>query len=140
MIKLTVNTRQLQALGKRLGMAASRSKQGRYKLALKVAEALKDIAERRVEHTKTAPDGTPWAPWSASYADTRGAGHSLLVDTRDLLDSFEASASPGGYSVRLVNTVDHAGYVQDKRPFLGIGRLEQEASEDLALEWLGRLL
>jgi hypothetical protein len=139
-MKLSVNVRQLQALVKRLGDAYVRSKKGRHTLASKIADELKEIAENRVEHTKTAPDGTTWDPWSSSYAATRGGQHSLLVDTRELLTSFDASASAAGNVVTLRNDAPHAGYVQAKRPFLGIGRLEQEASEDLALNWLGRLL
>jgi phage virion morphogenesis protein len=36
---------------------------------------------------RAAPDGTPWAPWSAAYAKTRHGGHSLLVGDGHLRDS-----------------------------------------------------
>ena len=36
---------------------------------------------------RKAPDGTPWAPWSAAYAATRHGGHSLLVGDGHLRDS-----------------------------------------------------
>jgi phage virion morphogenesis protein len=43
--------------------------------------------QRRINSEKTAPDGTPWEPWSESYAKTRHGGHSLLVSNQDLLES-----------------------------------------------------
>jgi hypothetical protein len=140
MIRLDADTRQLQRLAQQLYGTAKRSKDERYTLALNVARALRDIAIERVEHTKTSPDGTPWAAWSEAYAATRGPDQSLLVDTRELVDSFEAYATPAGQKAVIENRAPHAGFVQMRREFLGVGQLEQNAAEQVALEWLDRLV
>lgn len=43
--------------------------------------------KRRITDEKEAPDGSPWAAWSDSYAAQRPAGKSLLEDSGNLLDS-----------------------------------------------------
>ncbi len=140
MLRLSVDLRQLHKLSRRLDAAYARTKTGRAAMALKIAEGIKELAEERIRTTKTAPDGTPWLPWASSYAATRSGTHSLLMDTRELLDSFEASASAAGQQAKVANTADHAGYVQAKRPFLGIGAREQALAEELAQDWLERLV
>ena len=54
-----------------------------------IGQQQEDAARRRLTDTKTAPDGTPWAPWSAAYAKTRKGHHSLLSDEGDLADSMD---------------------------------------------------
>lgn len=140
MISAKVDVRPLHKIVKQLYAAHSRAQTEKRPLARSIANALVEIAERRVRSTKTAPDGTPWAPWASSYAATRSGQHSLLMDTRELLRSFEPYVSGAGLVAGVRNTADHAGYVQEKRPFLGIGRQEVRASEDAAIEYLERLL
>lgn len=43
--------------------------------------------KHRIAAEKSAPDGTPWAPWSDDYATSRHRGHSLLVGDGHLLGS-----------------------------------------------------
>lgn len=140
MIRLDVDVRPLQRLVDRLNTGYRRTKTSQHGLALKVAQAMKELAERRVAVTKTAPDGTPWRGWAPSYAATRSSKHSLLVDTRELLKGFVASATPSGRLARLENTAEHAVYVQKERPFMGVGPKERDAAEDQALMWLDRAL
>ncbi len=140
MIKLDVDVRPLQRMVDRLNAGYKRTKTTQYRLALSVAEACAELAERRVRVTKTAPDGTPWHAWSASYARTRKSNHSLNVDTKELLRSFEATATPSGRYARVTNSAPHAGYAQGQRPFLGMGRAERSAAEDVALAWLERVV
>lgn len=52
-----------------------------------IGQQQEDAARRRITDTKVAPDGTPWAPWSAPYAKTRKGHHSLLSEEGDLADS-----------------------------------------------------
>lgn len=140
MIKQAVNVRPLQRLVGQLLQGFRRAKADQRSLALKVADVIKEVAEHRVAVTKIAPDGTPWLPWSAGYAATRSGQHSLLVDTRELLTSFRAGASAAGQVAHVFNDAPHSGYAQAKRPFLGVGALEQNTAEDAALDWLERML
>lgn len=52
-----------------------------------IGQQQEDSARRRIAETKVSPSGTPWAPWSAKYAATRGSQHSLLRGEGDLEDS-----------------------------------------------------
>lgn len=54
-----------------------------------LAGLLETQTRRRIVDTKTAPDGTAWAKWSAAYARTRGPSHSLLRDSDDMLKSIK---------------------------------------------------
>jgi len=140
MIKQAIDARSLQRLVAQLTQGYRRRKADQRNLALKVADAAREIAEHRVAVTKTAPDGTPWLPWAAGYAATRKGQHSLLVDTRELLNSFRSGASAAGQVAHVFNDAPHAGFAQARRPFLGVGALEQSAAEDAALDWMERML
>lgn len=63
-------------------------------LLYEVSVLVEDQTKLRIADEKTAPDGTPWAPWSERYAATRNTGnkqkHSLLVSGGDLRDSIQA--------------------------------------------------
>lgn len=59
-----------------------------------VGSLLEDQTKRRIEDEKTAPDGTPWAPWSPTYAArlkkrNRTTARSLLVGEGSLRDSIQ---------------------------------------------------
>ena len=66
---------------------------GRSDHKAELLESIGAVAEsqtrRRISDEKTAPDGTPWAPWSTDYAKTRHGNQSLLQGDGDLLDSIE---------------------------------------------------
>lgn len=101
--------------------------------------------QRRIDSEKTAPDGTPWAPWSESYAKTRHGGHSLLVAEQNLLDSIEHIVGLTGdfveWGSNLVYATSHQNGLDisvigsrrritvPARPYLG---LSAENEEDMA--------
>lgn len=63
-------------------------------LADEVGSMLEDQTKRRIEDEKTAPDGTPWAPWSPRYAArlskrNRVTARSLLVGEGNLRESIQ---------------------------------------------------
>lgn len=66
---------------------------------------------RRIADEKTAPDGSPWAPWSSAYAATRHGNQSLLQGEGDLLDSIEYQVERG--KVRIGSALAYAGVHQD---------------------------
>lgn len=64
---------------------------------------------RRITEDKTAPDGTPWQPWSDAYRATRHAGHSLLRgDTSGLLDSIQYTVA--GDELAVGSDLDYAAH------------------------------
>lgn len=65
----------------------------------------------RISDEKTAPDGTPWAPWSDAYAKTRHGGNSLLQGEAGLLESIEFQVQRN--SVRVGSALVYAGVHQD---------------------------
>lgn len=99
---------------------------------------LVDQTKRRIESEKSSPDGDPWKLWEPSYAETRGAGHSLLIDTRALLNSLKASVTKDGASVS--SDREYALAVQDKRPFLGLSASNEDEIQDLITTWARREL
>lgn len=70
-----------------------------------------DYTRRRISDEKTAPDGTPWAPWSSAYGKTRHGNQSLLQGDGDLLDSIEFQVQRN--SVRVGSALAYAGVHQD---------------------------
>ncbi len=62
-------------------------------LAQDIGAMIERQTKDRIQTEKTAPDGTPWAPWSDRYAATRNTGNrranSLLIDSENLLGSIQ---------------------------------------------------
>jgi phage virion morphogenesis protein len=59
-----------------------------------LAEGVELQTRTRIHIEKRAPDGTPWAPWSARYARTRNTSrHSLLKDSWSMVDDDMRSSS-----------------------------------------------
>jgi hypothetical protein len=85
-----------------------------------LAKVVRGQTLKRIEQTKTSPDGERWRPWSPAYALTRKRKHSLLIDTRALLRTL-AMRSAGG-EVFFGSPQPYARHVQRERPFLGFGR------------------
>lgn len=83
-----------------------------------VAQGVEHQTRRRIFFEKRAPDGRPWRPWSASYARTRGAGHSLLIDTRAMVDGLDSSST--AREATIFSRRPYAGRNQRTRPFLGL--------------------
>ncbi len=112
-----------------------------------VAEKHREQTRRRFT-TKTDPLGRPWKKWSDSYAKTRGAQHSLLVSSGDLLKSLgDGSIRKDGHDLEFGSDVPYAKSVQetatgeDKRPYLGIGKQSDIDELQATLDrWMGRTL
>ncbi|CUR45509.1 phage virion morphogenesis protein [Alloalcanivorax xenomutans] len=80
-------------------------------LADSLGAELESQTRRRIAEEKTAPDGSPWAPWSAVHAATRHAGHSLLQGDGDLLDSVTYQVS--GTQIRWGSPLVYAGVMRE---------------------------
>ena len=81
---IVIGTRELEQFAARV---AASSADDMHDLLDAIGQQQEDSARRRIGETKTAPDGSRWAPWSAGYAKTRKAGKSLLRDDGPLMDS-----------------------------------------------------
>lgn len=98
----------------------------------------------RITQTKSSPAGTPWRPWSARYARTRHAGHSLLEDTGRLVDSIQHLVD--GAAVVVGSNMVYAAAHQygtpriPARPYLGLSDRDREEIETLAARYLAEVL
>lgn len=110
-----------------------------------VGELVRTQTKHRIEREKKAPDGTAWAPWSTAYAKTRGPQHSLLIDTRDMVDGLDMQFS--GPDAVISSDRPYAGKHQDgphKRPFLGLSdanaaEVEHTLAASALNAWLGQM-
>lgn len=94
--------------------------------------------KRRLTDEKTSPEGEPWEPWSETYAATRGAGHSLLIDTGTMLNSIKARVTKEGSAVS--TDVPYGSVHQKHRPFLGVSSQNSDEIEEMVYEWALRTL
>lgn len=91
-----------------------------------IAHGLEAQTVHRLHYEKTAPDGTPWRPWSLAYAATRDPSrHSLLKDTWAMVEGIDSKST--GVSATVFSRRPYAGAHQDSqrawlpsRPFLGL--------------------
>ena len=138
-VGLSVDDEELKRLAKRVQAVLEVAKKPQMVL-FQLAQGVVDQTVARIEYEKTAPDGTRWAPWSPRYAATRDPGDSLLIDSRDLVDSIESRVA--GKSFAVWTEIEYAGPLQfgtsrmPARPFLGVSRENQEAIES----WLETIL
>lgn len=103
----------------------------------------KSIKER-IQQTKTAPGGQPWAEWSpitAAHRARRGtAAGGLLLDTGALLNSIHGVAMPMG--VEVSPGVDYAKFLNEgtrkmpARPFMGWDNDTVHGVEALFQAWI----
>ena len=113
-------------------------------LAFEVGSLLEDQTRVRIADEKAAPDGTPWAPWSESYAATRSAAHSLLVGEKDLLESVQNYSSGAEARVgtnRVYGAIHQfgggdVGRPTPARPYLGLSPANDKA---VAMLLVGRI-
>jgi phage virion morphogenesis protein len=103
-----------------------------------IGRKLVEQTRRRIQVEKTDPDGNPWEKWSTDYAATRGAAHSLLIDSGDLLKSIKASVTKDGVSV--TSDRDYALAVHAERPFLGVSDSNSDEISELMHDWMKRTL
>lgn len=106
-----------------------------------VGELVRVQTRHRIEREKKAPDGAAWAPWSAAYAKTRGPQHSLLIDTRDMVDGLDMQFS--GPDAIVSSDRPYAGKNQATRPFLGLSdanavEVEHTLAASALNAWLGQ--
>lgn len=104
-------------------------------LAFDIGALLESSTKERIATEKRGPDGTPWPAWSAGYASTRGAHHSLLMNEGNLLDSIQNFSI--GDEVRVGTPLVYGAILHEggegvgkpnfpARPYLGIS-VEDEA-------------
>jgi phage gpG-like protein len=107
-----------------------------------VGEAIAEDASLRLRMDETAPDGSPWQPWSESYALTRSTQHKLLEDSGDLSESL--SVDMRGASFELTSELPYALVHQlgsrdgtiKARPYAGLSdELDVALSDILAADF-----
>lgn len=121
-------------------------------LAYNVGILLESSTQDRITAGKTSPDGTPWAPWTERYDDTRNHGvHSLLVQDNHLLDATQNYTT--GTTVRLGNNLVYGAIHQmggeitngwgrgikitmPARPYLGVSPADEQAITALVADAL----
>ena len=85
-------------------------------LMQQLGAAVESQTKRRIQEEKTAPDGTPWKPWSPGYAATRHGNHSLLVNQGHLLNSIRWALA-GAELVNIGTNLEYAPYHQGGVPW-----------------------
>lgn len=115
-------------------------------LVYSLGQLVETQTKTRINDEKTAPDGTPWAPWSAGYAASlqrpnRIYPGSLLLREDDLRDSITNVTSARQVEVgsNLVYAAIHQfggdtsrGHPPiPARPYLGLSQANREEVEDL---------
>ena len=130
-VELVVNDRDLRFLQTRL-LRTARNLDDRDSLMASLAAEGEGQTRRRIDEEKTAPDGTPWAPWSPKYAKTRGPENSLLVSEGNLLASIEsfANGDSAGWGSNLIYARTHQQGDMKRnipaRPYLGLSDRDVE--------------
>jgi len=115
-----------------------------YELLYSLGAEIESQTRRRVLVEKTAPDGTPWAPWSPGYAATRGGGQSLLMDSGQMVMSLYQRVESHAVVVgtNKVYAADHQ-FGKDRlpaRPFLGFSDDNLRDLESVATDYLSQIL
>ena len=111
-----------------------------------VAKIQKGAIRNRLLTTKRDSSGSPWAPWSDAYAETRTPPrHSLLRDTYAMTKTLKTQARAGG--IDLGSPEPYARFHQEgdgvpERDFLGVSSDDvpemQSALDDFAMEEMER--
>ena len=109
-------------------------------LLRRMGAEVKTQTKERIQSKKRAPDGTPWKPWSADYAATRHANHSLLINEGHLQNSisFRSTADVVSIGSHLEYARIHQlggktrkGIVLPARPYLDVELEDPEGRHDL---------
>ncbi len=121
-----------------------------------IAELVKTAALQRFVITKTAPDGTPWKAVSQKYLRRKlaaGRTSGTLILTGALRDSLRSGMTTEAETVTAWVTaglstdggkgkaasIKYAARQQKDRPFLGVGKAEEEIVRSAFENWLRRL-
>lgn len=104
---------------------------------------------RRIQEEKTAPGGTPWAPWSPPYAKSRHGGQGLLQAEGHLLDSIQYEVigdDTVGWGSNLIYAAIHqfggadVGSNIPARPWLGLSTENSDDLDGILTDWAEELL
>lgn len=114
---LVVDADQLDAVQRRLNTIIVTD--ARDDLLDKAAGMIAVQTRRRIRHDKTTPMGADWEPWSDAYAETRSGGHSLGVDTGDMLRGV-TTLRRTAKSRRVGSDEEYARGFDVRRQFLGL--------------------
>lgn len=106
--------------------------------------AFVDEVKRRIERTKSDPEGRRWKPWALSTARARRAegtaSSGLLLRRGKLRDSIVYEIQ--GPKLVIRSTAPYAQYLQagtrrmPARPFLGTGKRERELMTTIWKKWI----
>lgn len=124
-------------------------------IAYDVGALIEDQTKRRIAEEKTAPDGTPWAPWSQGYAASlkrrnKVTARSLLVGNRHLMDSIRNATT--GEEIKVGTELLYGAIHQfggdtsqghpaiPARPYLGLSEANSREIEDRVADLLEDLL
>lgn len=119
------------------------------RISYSVGQLIEDQTKRRIADEKTAPDGTPWAPWSPRYAESlkrpnRRLARSLLVGDENLLGSIQNYTT--GDEITVGSNMVYAAIHQfggdtsrgqppiPARPYLGISAANGVEIEELVID------
>ncbi|MGR3485486.1 MAG: phage virion morphogenesis protein [Paracoccaceae bacterium] len=111
-----------------------------------VAELVAAQTKIRIDEEKRAPDGTAWPAWSAGYAATRRAHHSLLLGEGELQEAIipYVIGDTIGVGTNLIYAASHQFGSRDgrtpAREFLGLSDENRDEIEELAQDWFEELL
>ena len=136
-VQMQIDAREIGSLRRRVDELARLDTEPLMKA---VAQKVEEQTHARLHRTKTAPDGTSWRVWPATYAHTREPHHLLLEDTETLLGALSVRWDRDSAEIGSVmeHALDHqtgtpAGNGQDPiaaQPYPG---LSAEDENDIAL-------
>lgn len=140
-VSIKADPRELERLKKRIDSILEISAKPQL-LLMQLGQGIIQQTQARIEYEKAAPSGQKWAPWSANYAATREPGDSLLIDSRELQDSFQKKVSRN--QLAIWTDIEYAGAHQfgvsennlPARPFLGFSEENLRNIDD----WLASIL
>lgn len=113
-----------------------------------VGSEIESQTRRRISQEKTAPDGAPWAPWSADYAVRRPAKGGILELEGHLLDSIVYEVQDDAVEVgsNLVYAAVHQLGAEEgdggtpARPYIGLSDENARDVQALVVDFIAREL
>ncbi len=114
-----------------------------------VGNLVANQTRRRISHDKTDPTGTPWAPLSPAYARAKALekpNAGILEFEGDLRDSITHVVR--SKVVEIGSNLPYARVHQEgsrdgstpARPYLGLGRQDEDDVEEAVVVWLRRVM
>ncbi len=116
----------------------------------KMAQIHKKQIRKRLLTDKAGPDGETWKPWAESTRAQRErkgtAGSGMLVDNRDLVNSFKVAFTTARGKLGSVLPYASAQHFGDSRrnlparPYAGVGRGDIAELQRTLNDWVGKNL